>query len=430
MAGPALPKEAGDPERGTGPDGPALVGQQGSPDSEPISVEMEGKSEDALAAEVVDSAIQHVVGDGGQRVITIVTDQHGNLQPAGLSQQFFVTMQGQQMVAVPANAITEEVVEEEFQQAPPPRKRKADPSTNHSSLKEKKSVDSSSSGSSSREQLQRQLHEANRKAQEYRQQLEQKEQEAEQYRLRLEQAMAGTTAAANNHDHHHDGAGDFVAVETVAVVTEEEEEEEEREEVVVQLEVSEGAMGKEDNVVEEVTVKDEEDDGEPVGGGGEEEAVVVEEEEAVEEEEVESVDHLGEDNIQEGDEREVEVIMEESSPPKRGRGLGSTDLTRFCSTDVLIKTSGTELVSMWRERGRAFLWFQLWRTRILGPFSGTPGTRGPLEPTVPVGSRGPRVPGVALCEHRYPVRGCFSGTRILKTLGTATEPDLGLWAMS
>ncbi|KAJ3598279.1 hypothetical protein NHX12_001790, partial [Muraenolepis orangiensis] len=39
--GPALPKEAGDPERGTGPDGPALVGQQGSPDSEPISVEME-----------------------------------------------------------------------------------------------------------------------------------------------------------------------------------------------------------------------------------------------------------------------------------------------------------------------------------------------------------------------------------------------------
>ena len=55
-----------------------------------------GKSEDTLAAEVVDSAIQHVVGDGGQRVITIVTDQHGNLQPAGLSQQFFVTMQGQQ----------------------------------------------------------------------------------------------------------------------------------------------------------------------------------------------------------------------------------------------------------------------------------------------------------------------------------------------
>ncbi|XP_041649503.1 sema domain, transmembrane domain (TM), and cytoplasmic domain, (semaphorin) 6E isoform X1 [Cheilinus undulatus] len=40
--GAAFPKEAGDPERGTGPDGPPSVGEQGSPDSEPISVEMEG----------------------------------------------------------------------------------------------------------------------------------------------------------------------------------------------------------------------------------------------------------------------------------------------------------------------------------------------------------------------------------------------------
>ncbi|XP_042279544.1 sema domain, transmembrane domain (TM), and cytoplasmic domain, (semaphorin) 6E isoform X1 [Thunnus maccoyii] len=40
--GAASPKEAGDPERGTGPDGPPSVGEQGSPDSEPISVEMEG----------------------------------------------------------------------------------------------------------------------------------------------------------------------------------------------------------------------------------------------------------------------------------------------------------------------------------------------------------------------------------------------------
>ncbi|XP_071380454.1 sema domain, transmembrane domain (TM), and cytoplasmic domain, (semaphorin) 6C isoform X1 [Centroberyx affinis] len=40
--GAAFPKEAGDPERGTGPDGPPPVGEQGSPDSEPISVEMEG----------------------------------------------------------------------------------------------------------------------------------------------------------------------------------------------------------------------------------------------------------------------------------------------------------------------------------------------------------------------------------------------------
>ncbi|KAM6994362.1 sema domain, transmembrane domain (TM), and cytoplasmic domain, (semaphorin) 6C isoform 1-T1 [Tautogolabrus adspersus] len=40
--GAAFPKEAGDPERGTGPDGPPSVGEQGSPDSEPISVEIEG----------------------------------------------------------------------------------------------------------------------------------------------------------------------------------------------------------------------------------------------------------------------------------------------------------------------------------------------------------------------------------------------------
>lgn len=46
-----------------------------------------------MAAE---SAIRHVVDDSGQRVITIVTDQHGNLQPAALDQQFIVTLQGQQ----------------------------------------------------------------------------------------------------------------------------------------------------------------------------------------------------------------------------------------------------------------------------------------------------------------------------------------------
>lgn len=49
-----------------------------------------------MAAESVETTIQHVVGDGGQRVITIVTDQHGNLQPATLGQQFIVTLQGQQ----------------------------------------------------------------------------------------------------------------------------------------------------------------------------------------------------------------------------------------------------------------------------------------------------------------------------------------------
>ncbi|CDQ69730.1 unnamed protein product [Oncorhynchus mykiss] len=143
-----------------------------------------GKSEDAIAADSVDSAIQHVVGDGGQRVITIVTDQHGNLQPAGLGQQFFVTMQGQQMVAVPTGQITEEVVEQEPYPSPA-RKRRIEPAAILTRPKDKKAK----SGDSSREQLQKQLQEANRKAQEYRTQLLQKEQEAEQYRLRLEEAI-------------------------------------------------------------------------------------------------------------------------------------------------------------------------------------------------------------------------------------------------
>ncbi|XP_076020531.1 GA-binding protein subunit beta-2a isoform X2 [Genypterus blacodes] len=146
-----------------------------------------GESEEAMAASALDSNIQHatVVNEGGQRVITIVTDQHGNLQTTGgMSQPFFVTMQhGQQMLAVPANAVTEEVVTEE-PQAPPSRKRKLE-ITNHSNGGET-------------ELLQRQLQEANRKAQEYRQQLLRKEQEAEEYRIKLEamsQSQACSTAA-------------------------------------------------------------------------------------------------------------------------------------------------------------------------------------------------------------------------------------------
>lgn len=53
-----------------------------------------------MAASALDPNIQHaaVVNEGGQRVITIVTDQHGNLQTSGgMAQPFFVTMQhGQQ----------------------------------------------------------------------------------------------------------------------------------------------------------------------------------------------------------------------------------------------------------------------------------------------------------------------------------------------
>ncbi|XP_041664250.1 GA-binding protein subunit beta-2a isoform X2 [Cheilinus undulatus] len=146
-----------------------------------------GDSEEAMAASALDSNIQHaaVVNESGQRVITIVTDQHGNLQTTGgMAQPFFVTMQhGQQMLAVPANTVTEEVVTEE-PQPPPSRKRKLEVTSNHN-------------GGGETELLQRQLQEANRKAQEYRQQLLRKEQEAEEYRIKLE-AMAQSQTNSNS----------------------------------------------------------------------------------------------------------------------------------------------------------------------------------------------------------------------------------------
>lgn len=65
-----------------------------------LSFSAPGDSEEAMAASALDSNIQHtaVVNESGQRVITIVTDQHGNLQTTGgMTQPFFVTMQhGQQ----------------------------------------------------------------------------------------------------------------------------------------------------------------------------------------------------------------------------------------------------------------------------------------------------------------------------------------------
>ncbi|GLD69807.1 GA-binding protein subunit beta-2 [Lates japonicus] len=123
-----------------------------------------GDSEEAMAASALDSNIQHatVVNEGGQRVITI---------------------HGQQMLAVPANTVTEEVVTED-PQPPPSRKRKLEVTNNHNDTGET-------------ELLQRQLQEANRKAQEYRQQLLRKEQEAEEYRIKLE-AMAQSQANSTN----------------------------------------------------------------------------------------------------------------------------------------------------------------------------------------------------------------------------------------
>uniref|UniRef100_A0A8C6GFL9 GA repeat binding protein, beta 2 n=1 Tax=Mus spicilegus TaxID=10103 RepID=A0A8C6GFL9_MUSSI len=139
----------------------------------------------------LDSSTQQVVGSGGQRVITIVTDgvPLGNIQtslPAGgIGQPFIVTMQdGQQVLTVPAGQVAEETIieeeEEEEEKLPLVKRPRMAEMTN--------SVEEMKEGSE-RELLQQQLQEANRRAQEYRHQLLKKEQEAEQYRLRLE-AMA------------------------------------------------------------------------------------------------------------------------------------------------------------------------------------------------------------------------------------------------
>ncbi|XP_018877667.1 GA-binding protein subunit beta-2 isoform X21 [Gorilla gorilla gorilla] len=143
-------------------------------------------SEEIIEGNSVDSSIQQVMGSGGQRVITIVTDgvPLGNIQSSiptgGIGQPFVVTMQdGQQVLTVPAGQVAEETVvkEEEEEKLPLTKKPRIGEKTN--------SVEESKEGNE-RELLQQQLQEANRRAQEYRHQLLKKEQEAEQYRLKLE----------------------------------------------------------------------------------------------------------------------------------------------------------------------------------------------------------------------------------------------------
>ncbi|XP_027461250.1 GA-binding protein subunit beta-2 isoform X4 [Callorhinus ursinus] len=177
-------------------------------------------SEEIIEGNSVDSSIQQVVGSGGQRVITIVTDgvPLGNIQTAiptgSIGQPFIVTMQdGQQVLTVPAGQVAEETVieeEEEAEKLPLTKKPRIEEMTN--------SVEESKEGTE-RELLQQQLQEANRRAQEYRHQLLKKEQEAEEYRLKLE-AMA----------RQQPNGVDFTMVEEVAeidavVVTEGEMEE-------------------------------------------------------------------------------------------------------------------------------------------------------------------------------------------------------------
>lgn len=166
-------------------------------------------SEEIIEGNSVDSSIQQVVGSGGQRVITIVTDgvPLGNIQTAiptgGIGQPFIVTMQdGQQVLTVPAGQVAEETVIEEEEEAaekvPLTKKPRIEEMTD--------SVEESKDGTE-RELLQQQLQEANRRAQEYRHQLLKKEREAEQYRLKLE-AMA----------RQQPNGVDFAMVEEVAEV--------------------------------------------------------------------------------------------------------------------------------------------------------------------------------------------------------------------
>ncbi|XP_020768026.1 GA-binding protein subunit beta-2 isoform X1 [Odocoileus virginianus] len=166
-------------------------------------------SEEIIEGNSVDSSIQQVVGSGGQRVITIVTDgvPLSNIQTAiptgGIGQPFIVTVQdGQQVLTVPAGQVAEEtVIEEEAEEAeklPLTKKPRIEEMTD--------SVEESKEGTE-RELLQQQLQEANRRAQEYRHQLLKKEQEAEQYRLKLE-AMA----------RQQPNGVDFAMVEEVAEV--------------------------------------------------------------------------------------------------------------------------------------------------------------------------------------------------------------------
>ncbi|XP_055214628.1 GA-binding protein subunit beta-2 isoform X14 [Gorilla gorilla gorilla] len=165
-------------------------------------------SEEIIEGNSVDSSIQQVMGSGGQRVITIVTDgvPLGNIQSSiptgGIGQPFVVTMQdGQQVLTVPAGQVAEETVvkEEEEEKLPLTKKPRIGEKTN--------SVEESKEGNE-RELLQQQLQEANRRAQEYRHQLLKKEQEAEQYRLKLE-AIA----------RQQPNGVDFTMVEEVAEIT-------------------------------------------------------------------------------------------------------------------------------------------------------------------------------------------------------------------
>ncbi|XP_069806110.1 GA-binding protein subunit beta-2 [Dendropsophus ebraccatus] len=130
--------------------------------------------------------VRQIVENGGQRVITIVTDGvqlgnlHGGFTGDHMQHPLLVTIQnGEQVVAIPGEDLIEEVVLEE--EVPPAKKQRIEPVESVA----KENTDNHHD-EDARKLLQQQLHEANVRAQEYRQQLLEKEQEAEEYRVKLE----------------------------------------------------------------------------------------------------------------------------------------------------------------------------------------------------------------------------------------------------
>ncbi|XP_063803062.1 GA-binding protein subunit beta-2 isoform X2 [Pseudophryne corroboree] len=131
------------------------------------------------------ASVRQMVENGGQRVITIVTDGvqlgnlHGGFSTDHIRHPLLVTIQnGDQVVAIPEEDVIEEVVTEV--EAPPAKKAR----TEEAEAVAEENTDSHDE--EARKMLQQQLHEANCRAREYRQQLLEKEQEAEGYRVKLE----------------------------------------------------------------------------------------------------------------------------------------------------------------------------------------------------------------------------------------------------
>uniref|UniRef100_A0A8C4N738 Uncharacterized protein n=1 Tax=Eptatretus burgeri TaxID=7764 RepID=A0A8C4N738_EPTBU len=210
-------------------DGNKLAINVGNKQQTAIETETEEEIASETEAMTMDTDVHQVIettNASGQRVITILADtaQLGTLQAAlgagGLGQPVLLTMHnGQQVLALPSGHVTDASVEVEIGDDEPPTKRPCPESDKKPEevetvliqderaeaeeikkmrreeadvkvpAKEADAVEETSQLGEEKELLQKQLAEANRRAQEFHKQLVQKEQEAEAYRVRLE-AMA------------------------------------------------------------------------------------------------------------------------------------------------------------------------------------------------------------------------------------------------